>query len=121
MKINDHPTVRAVRSRNAEDYESTAPTADEVVRLCLDAGADDAGIVSLDRPELDDQRADILRHAPWVRSLLSFVCKMNREPVRSPARSMSNLEFHHTGDRRQRGRPAGWCSGCSRSAGVPRR
>jgi epoxyqueuosine reductase QueG len=24
---------------------------------------------------------------------------MNREPVRSPARSVANLEFHHTGER----------------------
>ena len=23
---------------------------------------------------------------------------MNREPIRSPARSVANLEFHHTGD-----------------------
>jgi len=28
--------------------------------------------------------------------LISFVCKMNRENVRSPARSASNLEFHLT-------------------------
>jgi hypothetical protein len=27
------------------------------------------------------------------------VCRMNREPVRSPARSIANLEFHHSGDR----------------------
>ena len=30
--------------------------------------------------------------------LLSFVCRMNREPIRNPARSVANLEFHHTGD-----------------------
>ncbi len=66
--------------------------------LCLSCGADDAGLVSIDRPELDDQRADILSFAPWTKTLLAFVCKMNREPIRSSARSVANLEFHHTGD-----------------------
>jgi ferredoxin len=31
-------------------------------------------------------------------TLLSFVCRMNREPIRSTARSVANLEFHHTGE-----------------------
>ena len=35
---------------------------------------------------------------PPAKTLLSFVCRMNREPIRSPARSVANLEFHHTGD-----------------------
>jgi Fe-S-cluster-containing hydrogenase component 2 len=67
-------------------------------QLCLDCGADDAGLVEIGRPALDDQRDDILRYFPRTRTLLSFVCRMNREPIRSPARSVANLEFHHTGD-----------------------
>ena len=57
------------------------------------------GFVSIGRPELDDQREDILRLYPWTKGLVSIVCRMNREPVRSPARSVANLEFHHTGER----------------------
>ena len=67
-------------------------------QLCLDCGADDAGLVEISRPALDDQRADILRAFPPTKTLLGFVCRMNREPIRSPARSVANLEFHHTGD-----------------------
>lgn len=67
-------------------------------QLALDCGADDAGLVDVARPALDDQRADILRFYPRTKTLLSFVCRMNREPIRSPARSVANLEFHHTGD-----------------------
>src|SRR5207244_12904615 len=67
-------------------------------QLCLDCGADDAGLVEISRPALDNQRDDILRSFPLARTLLSFVCRMNREPIRSPARSVANLEFHHTGD-----------------------
>src|SRR5215831_5354049 len=67
-------------------------------QLALDCGADDAGLVEIGRPALDDQRADILRFYPATKTLLSFVCRMNREPIRNPARSVGNLEFHATGD-----------------------
>jgi len=67
-------------------------------QLCLDLGADDVGLVELDRLALADQRDDILRFFPPARTLVSFVCRMNREPIRTPARSVANLEFHHTGD-----------------------
>ena len=96
--IDEHPTVRAVRLNKGAKQEVVPLTTEEIRQLCLDLGADDAGVVSLARAELNDQREDILRFAPWTKSLLTFVCKMNREPVRNPARSMANLEFHHTGD-----------------------
>jgi epoxyqueuosine reductase QueG len=67
-------------------------------RLAISLGADDAGLVSIDNPALDDQRADILAAFPFARTLISFVVKMGRENIRSPARSVANLEFHHTGD-----------------------
>jgi Fe-S-cluster-containing hydrogenase component 2 len=72
--------------------------ADRLRQLCLDLGADDVGLVELERPALADQREDILRFFPPAKTLLSFVCRMNREPIRTPARSVANLEFHHTGD-----------------------
>src|ERR1700733_3119653 len=97
-KLDAHPTV--VRHRqSAAKMSSSVMDAQEVRRLCLDAGADDVGFVLIARPELDDQRADILQVYPWTKSLISIVCKMNREPIRSTARSVANLEFHHTGDR----------------------
>lgn len=65
--------------------------------LSLGAGADDVGFVELSRRELDDQRDDILECFPQGKSLISFVVRMNREPIRSPARSIANLEFHRTG------------------------
>ena len=67
-------------------------------RLALDCGADDAGLVEIDRPALADQRADILRFYPQTKTLLAVACRMNREPIRSPARSVANLEFHAAGD-----------------------
>jgi Fe-S-cluster-containing hydrogenase component 2 len=69
-------------------------TAAGLRQLALDCGADDAGCVALDRAELAEQRADILEVFPRTRSLLSLVVRMNREPIRSVARSVANAEFH---------------------------
>lgn len=68
-------------------------------RLCLDAGADDVGFVGIERPEIADQRDLILRTFPATRTLISLVVRMNRENIRSPARSVANLEFHGSTDR----------------------
>lgn len=76
---------------------SSPPSADRLRRMALEAGADDAGLVELARPALDEQRADLLRHFPWAKSLLALVVRMNREPLRSTARSIANLEFHTSG------------------------
>jgi Fe-S-cluster-containing hydrogenase component 2 len=99
MNLAEHPTVRHFHENAAS--RPVPPTVLEAAwlrQLCLDSGADDAGLVEISRPALDDQREDILRYFPATRTLLSFVCRMNREPIRSPARSIANLEFHHTGD-----------------------
>lgn len=99
MKLSEHPTVRKL-SESAEK-RPTPPDllgAEWLRQRCRDAGADDVGLVEIGRPALDDQREDILRYFPPTKMLLSFVCRMNRDPVRSPARSVANLEFHHTGD-----------------------
>jgi ferredoxin len=67
-------------------------------QLVLDAGADDVGFVEIGRPALDDQRHDILKAFPHTKTLISFVVRMNREAIRTPARSVSNTESHHSGE-----------------------
>lgn len=99
-KLDDHPTVQRVRQRVVQS--ASGPPAvigtDELRQLCLDAGADDVGFVAIGRSEMDDQRADVLGFFPATKTLISIVCRMNREPVRSVARSAANLEFHETTD-----------------------
>lgn len=75
------------------DYE-------EIKTLALSLGADDVGFVEVERAALDSQRDDILKAFPRTRALISIVCRMNREPIRTPDRSVSNLEFHATGAKR---------------------
>ena len=101
MKLAEHPTVKAFYEKAAQTPTPSAPTkldANWLRQLCREAGADDVGLVEITRPALDNQRDDILRYFPLTKTLLSFVCRMNREPIRSTARSVANLEFHHTGD-----------------------
>src|SRR5262249_47383893 len=66
-------------------------------QLAFECGAHDAGVVDLARPALNPQRDEILRNYPWTRSLLSFVVRMAREPLRGAPRSVANLEFHRAG------------------------
>ncbi|MFF3513220.1 SCP2 sterol-binding domain-containing protein [Streptomyces sp. NPDC002573] len=99
-KLDDHPTVVKVRQRHDRGVTRSAEPLDAswLRQLCLDAGADDVGFVEIDRPEIADQRADLEAALPGVRVLISFVTRMNRENIRTPSRSVANLEFHHTGD-----------------------
>lgn len=95
--LSEHPTVRAFEEKQ---QTSSPPTrsileSEKLRALCLQAGADDVGFVEIDRPALADQRAEILTLFPATRTLLSLVIRMNRENIRSPARSLANLEFHH--------------------------
>ncbi|HUO55188.1 MAG TPA: SCP2 sterol-binding domain-containing protein [Rhodoblastus sp.] len=71
--------------------------AEEILALARACGADDAGLASIDDPSLAEERPEIFRAFPEARTLLALVQRMNREPVRSPARSVANLEFHATG------------------------
>jgi Fe-S-cluster-containing hydrogenase component 2 len=103
-KFDQHPTVKRLRQRqNSQDQNTQSNSSSPLDRnwlrsLCLELGVDDVGFVRLDQSELDDQRAGILEAFPQTKSLISFVCRMNRDNVRSPARSVANVEFHHTGE-----------------------
>ena len=100
MKLAEHPTVQRIRGNppNADGQRSAPLDAAWLREQVLAAGADDVGFVDIKRPAIDEQRDDILRAFPHAKALISFVVRMNREPLRSTARSVANLEFHHAGD-----------------------
>src|ERR671923_165136 len=100
MKLDEHPTGRGIPRKIFPAVPSKKASLDAgwLKQLVLDAGADDVGFVEIGRPALDDQRQDILKAFPHTKTLISFVVRMNREAIRTPARSVSNLEFHHSGD-----------------------
>jgi Fe-S-cluster-containing hydrogenase component 2 len=97
----EHPTVRNFEVKRAEVVARPfrAPLDAAWLReLCLGAGADDAGFVEIERPEMASQRDEILNLLPRTQTLISIVCRMNRENIRAPFRSIANVEFHHTTD-----------------------
>src|SRR5271165_5730122 len=96
--LQEHPTVRKARLANQAKRPTEAVDAAWLRGLALDAGAADVGFVSVGRPEIQDQRDEIARAMPTAKTLVSFVCRMNRESLRSPQRSLANLEFHHAGE-----------------------
>jgi len=96
--LTDHPTVRRFYELAPPPGPMAAvPDPVELKRACRELGADDVGFVDIERPEIADQRADILAAFPRAQTLISYVVRMNRESVRSPARSVANLEFHRSG------------------------
>jgi ferredoxin len=96
-RIEDHPTAKAVRERptTGRADERIPLDADQIRQLCLDHGADDVGFVEIERATIADQRPDIEAALSGARTLISFVCRTNVEAIRTPARSISNQEFHH--------------------------
>src|ERR1700751_4017432 len=100
-QLAEHPTVVQFRERQAAGQLPVRPQVLESAwlrQVCLDAGADDVGFVEAERPEVADQQPDIAQVFPETRTLVGFILRMNRENVRTPARSIANLEFHHTTD-----------------------
>jgi ferredoxin-NADP reductase/Fe-S-cluster-containing hydrogenase component 2 len=97
MQLEDHPTVKRMGPAWKGPPPSPSLAGAELRALAFACGAHDAGVVEIGRPGLDPQRDEILRNYPWTRSLLSYVVRMAREPVRSAPRSVANLEFHRAG------------------------
>jgi ferredoxin-NADP reductase/Fe-S-cluster-containing hydrogenase component 2 len=95
MELQDHPTVRGLAASPRPEIDPL--DAAGLRQLALDCGADDVGLVEIARPGLDAQRAELLRNYPWTRTVLGFVLRMAREPLRGAPRSVANLEFHRAG------------------------
>jgi epoxyqueuosine reductase QueG len=96
-KLEEHPSVIAVRARGPRPAPKPLSLFD-IRKVALECGADDAGVVSLDNPAVAEERDHVLRAMPAARSLIAIVSKMHPDNVRSPKRSVANLEFHTTGE-----------------------
>jgi ferredoxin len=98
MKLEDHPTVKQYREKS----EAAAPGIEDKLdtewlkQQVLEAGADDVGLVEINRPELGDYRADILEIFPRTKTLVSFVRRLNPENIRCISQAVRDLEFVST-------------------------
>ena len=92
MDLSTHPTVIAYRQR-PEKGTAAGLTRQRLKEIMRAAGADDAGVVEIGRPSLQDQRQAIEEAFPAARTLVSFVCRMNPDQIRSQDRSLADGEF----------------------------
>ncbi|AFM18907.1 putative Fe-S protein [Mycolicibacterium chubuense NBB4] len=95
-RLAEHPTVRAVRSRPSRPPGTI--DAGWLRQVCLDAGADDVDFARVADPALASELPHAEAALPGARSYISLVVKMNRDNVRSTARSVANQEFHRSGE-----------------------
>src|SRR5690349_6850541 len=96
QRLADHPTVRTVSARPRR--KPGVIDADWLRQVCLEAGADDVAFASVDNPDLASEREHVDAALPGTRSYISLVVRMNRDNVRSTARSVANQEFHRSGE-----------------------
>ncbi len=92
MNLNSHPSVIAYRQTKMKGKQETV-SKEWLKKIVCEAGADDAGVVEIDRPEIEDQRQSILAAFPRAKTLISFVCRMNRAQIQSPDRTLADGEF----------------------------
>src|SRR6201993_4214447 len=95
-RLAQHPTVRKVPSRRAQ--KPGVLDADWLREICLAADIDDVAFASVDNPDLASEVEHVEAALPGTKSYISLVVKMNRDNVRSTARSVANQEFHRSGE-----------------------
>ncbi len=95
-RLAEHPTVRKVRSRTT--HKPGPLDAEWLREICLDAGVDDVAFAGVDNPDLASEVEHVEAALPGTKSYISLVVKMNRDNVRSTARSVANQEFHRSGE-----------------------
>jgi Fe-S-cluster-containing hydrogenase component 2 len=95
-RLSQHPTVRKVQSRIRP--KPGVLDADWLREMCLAAGADDVAFASADNPDLASELEHVEAALPGTKSYISLVVRMNRDNVRSTARSVANQEFHRSGE-----------------------
>lgn len=99
---NEHPSIKRYHDRKASGTAPSAAhklSATDLKQMCLELGAADVGIVEIDRAALAAEKQAVLAVFPWAKSFICFVARINRENLRSPARSIASLELHQVEDR----------------------
>ena len=96
MKLSEHPTVKAYRaSMDSLPPKPRATSADWLKQQALAAGADDVGLIDLERPSMQDFRSDLLGVMPDTVSIMVLAFKLNPVALKSIAHSVVDLEFKH--------------------------
>lgn len=94
--MDAHPTVVAIRNKPDRSRASSL-SLHELREIGRRAGADDISAVSVDHPDLAEEKRHALVAMPSARSFVAIVGRTLPSDIRSPKRSIANHEFHRTG------------------------
>lgn len=98
MNFDDHPTVKWYWEKGTETQPQSPQEkldSEWLKGVGFESGADDMGLVDIDRAEMKAHRKDILEVFPPTKTLMSLVCRLNPENIRCVSRAISDLEFLH--------------------------
>jgi len=73
--------------------DSIALTNEELRRICLEEGTDDAGFVHIGSAGIASEQKEIVRIFPDATTVVSLVKRANRDSIRSPSVSVADWEF----------------------------
>ena len=73
-------------------------SSEDIKRVCIEEGVDDAGFVEIDRKEFGRVREEVLRLYPKTKTIISICKHLNPENIQGISRSLANNEFHKTND-----------------------
>jgi epoxyqueuosine reductase QueG len=98
IDLEKHPVVIRYRERKNLPPKDIKVDSEWLRKICIDSGADDVAFVAIDHADLHAEKPNIEAVLPGTKTLIALVAKLNRGAIRTPARSISNTEFHHVGD-----------------------
>ena len=94
MNLADHPTVKAYNENRIKMPQPRNIAESSVLKeTALQAGADDVGLIDLDRESVSKYRQELADVMPDVKSIMMLVYRVNQNNLRSLPHSVADFEF----------------------------
>ncbi len=94
MKLSSHPTVKAYNEKGNQYKKNECVVASDMMKqISKDAGADDVGIIELNRESVSEYKSDLLSVMHDTKSMMIVAVRINQIPLRSLAHSVADQEF----------------------------
>jgi len=94
--LEQHPTVieyRRMLKSPARRRTDSPLDARWLKQLILDSGADDAGLIEIDRPGMEAYRDEVTGLFPEAKTIVSLVGQLNPDKIRCVSRGTADTEF----------------------------
>ena len=88
----------ASNNSNQSSDEKKVFSSEQIRKICLEEGADDAGFVEITRDALGNSKKEAQTLYPKTKTIISFCKRNNPENIQSVSRPLANEEFHKTYD-----------------------